>query len=176
MAGFGGRQGGVFRSSNGWLVLIGAGKLLKAVFFIALGFGVLHFVHRDLLSLVTKWVTDLRFDPESHAVNLVLEKVADVSPHSLRMISIAIFCYAAVDIVEGVGLVLGKAWAEYFTLLVSAALLPWEFYEIIRRPHWPKVVFTVVNIAVVVYLAAYLQRRLRERQADSQLRRQTPAA
>jgi uncharacterized membrane protein (DUF2068 family) len=154
------------KNSNRWLVLIGGAKLLKALAFIALGFGALHLVHRDLLSLVTQWIVDMRFDPESHAVNFVLEKVAGVSPHKLRLISYFIFGYAAVDVIEGTGLILGKAWAEYFTLIVSAALLPWEFFEIIRHPNWPKAVFTLLNILVVVYLALCLERRLRARRAQ----------
>ena len=150
-------------TTNRWLILIGAGKLLKAILFVALGFGALHLVHRDLVSVVTHWIVDLRFDPESRFINRILEKVSLISPHRLRQISAAIFLYAAMDVLEGTGLVLGKAWAEYLTLLVTASFLPWEFFEILRKPNWPKGVFTLLNIAVVCYLAAYLQRRLRER-------------
>ena len=149
--------------TNRWLVLIGIGKLLKAVLFVALGIGALHLVHRDLVSVVTHWIVDLRFDPESRFVNFVLDKLSDVTPHRLKEISILIFCYAGVDVLEGTGLILAKPWAEYLTLIVTASLLPWEFFEILRKPNWPKVVFTLLNIVVVLYLAAYLQRRTQER-------------
>ncbi len=158
----------LFSGTNRWLVLIGIAKLFKAVLFVALGIGALHLVHRDLVSLVTHWIVDLRFDPESRFVNRILEKISLISPHRLRMISAGIFCYAALDVLEGVGLVLGKGWAEYLTLLVTASFLPWEFFEILRRPNWPKVIFTMLNIAVVIYLGAYLQKRLRERAAALQ--------
>ena len=156
--------------SNGWLLLIGAGKLLKAAFFVALGFGLLHMVHRDLLSLVTRWITDLRFDPEGRFVNFIIENVAGFSPHRIRVVSILIFCYAAVDVLEGVGLVLGMAWAEYLTLILSAGLLPWELFALLHKPSWPKGALTLINILVVIYLASYLQRRFQER------RRRRPAA
>jgi uncharacterized membrane protein (DUF2068 family) len=149
--------------TNRWLILIGVGKLFKAVLFVALGFGALRLVHRDLVTVVTHWIVDLRFDPESRLVNLILDKIAAITPHRLRQISILIFCDAALDILEGVGLMLGKAWAEYLTLIVSVSFLPWEFFEILRKPSWPKAVLTLINIAVVLYLAAYLQRRMRER-------------
>ena len=151
--------------TNRWLILIGVAKLLKAVLFVALGFGALHLVHRDLVSVATQWIVDLRFDPEGRFISRVLDKLALVSPHKLRLISAGIFCYAALDVLEGTGLVLGKAWAEYLTLIVTASFLPWEFFEIIRHPSWPKCFLTLINIAVVVYLAAYLQKRLRERTA-----------
>lgn len=153
--------------TNRWLVLIGVGKLLKAIVFVALGIGALHLVHRDLVDVVTHWIVDLRFDPESRFVNFILDKLSDVTPHRLKQISILIFCYAGVDVLEGTGLVLGKAWAEYLTLIVTASLLPWEFFEILRHATWPKVVFTLLNIAVVLYLAAYLQRRIRERKSEN---------
>ncbi len=149
--------------TNRWLVLIGVGKLLKAILFVALGFGALRLVHRDIVTLATHWITDLRFDPEGRLVNRMLDQIALISPHRLRQISIGIFVYASLDVLEGVGLVLGKAWAEYLTLIVTASLLPWEFFEILRKPTWPKAALTLLSIAIVFYLAQYLQKRMRER-------------
>ncbi len=154
-----------FSHSNRWLILIGAAKLFKGLLFIALGFGALHMVHRDLGSMVLQWVSDLRFDPESRFVNYILGKVQAITPHRMRLISLGIFIYAAVDLVEGTGLVLGKLWAEYLTLVVTASLLPWELLSIVHKPLWPKVLFTVLNILVVWYLANYLRRRMREHKA-----------
>ena len=150
-------------NSTRWLVIIGAGKLVKAALFTALGFGALHLVHRDLVDVVTHWVVDLRFDPESRLVNFLLEKVSDITPHRLRQLSLVIFLDASLDLVEGIGLILGKAWAEYLTLIVTASFLPWEFFEILRKASWPKAVLTLLNILVVFYLAQNLQRRTRER-------------
>ena len=90
--------------------------------------------------MVTHFILALRFDPENHFVNLVLEKVALISPHRLREISIAIFLYAALDIIEGTGLALEKTWAEYLTLILTASFLPWELFEILRHITWLKVV------------------------------------
>ncbi len=108
----------------------------------------------------------MRFDPDSRFVSFILDKVALISPHRLRQISIGIFFLASLDLLEGTGLVLGKAWAEYLTLIVTSSFLPWELFEILRRPTWPKGIFCLFNVAVVWYLAAYLQRRLRERDAS----------
>lgn len=141
---------------NKWLVLIGMGKLLKAVCLLALGFGALKLLHRDLVDTVTRWVVDLRFDPEGRLVTLILEKISDISPHRLRVISIGIFCYAAMDVIEGTGLVLEKWWAEYLTLIVTASFLPWEFFELARHLTRAKVVLILLNVAVVVYLAWYV--------------------
>jgi uncharacterized membrane protein (DUF2068 family) len=146
-----------------WLVLIGVLKLFKAVLFILLGVGALRLLHKDLVDVVTHFILALRFDPENHFVNLVLEKVALINPHRLREISLAIFLYAALDIIEGTGLALEKVWAEYLTLILTASFLPWELFEIIRHVTLLKVVLLALNTAVVVYLVFHVQGRIRAR-------------
>jgi uncharacterized membrane protein (DUF2068 family) len=151
------------RPHDRWILVIGGFKLLKGVLFILLGIGALRLVHRDISDLLLRWLIDWHFDPESRFVNLVLDKAALIDAHRLRQISIAIFCYAGLDFIEGTGLVLEKTWAEYLTLILTASFLPWEFFEILRHPTWVKVVLILVNVLVVVYLVFYVQRSLRLR-------------
>jgi uncharacterized membrane protein (DUF2068 family) len=146
-----------------WLVMIGVLKLFKALLFILLGVGAVRLLHKDLVDMVTRLITGLRFDPEGRFVNLILEKVAMISPHRLKEISIAIFCYAGLDIIEGTGLALEKTWAEYLTLILTALFLPWEIFEIIRRITMLKVVLLVLNILVLVYLIFNVQSRMKAR-------------
>ncbi len=143
--------------------MIGVLKLFKALLFILLGVGALRLLHKDLVDSLSHLIQALRFDPENHFVNLVLEKVALINPHRLREISIGIFCYAALDIIEGVGLALEKTWAEYLTLILTASFLPWEIFEIMRHITWLKVVLLLLNILVVVYLVFHVQGRMRSR-------------
>lgn len=142
-----------------WIQLIGGFKLLKGVLFILLGIGVLKLEHRDIVDVLTRWLTDWHFDPEGRFVNLILDKAALIDAHRIKQISIAIFCYAGLDFLEGTGLVLEKTWAEYLTLILTASFLPWELFEILRRPTWVKATLTLVNVLVVVYLAFYVQRQ-----------------
>jgi len=150
-------------ASEKWVIAIGIIKLVKAALFILLGIGAIKLLHRDLVDVVTHFIVGLRFDPEGRFVNLILEKVALINPHRLRLISFAIFAYAALDILEGTGLVLRKTWAEYVTLILTASFLPWEMFEIFHHVTWLKIVLTLLNIAVVVYLAFYVQMTVRQR-------------
>jgi len=150
-----------------WIIVIGSFKLFKGLLFVLLGFGALKLVHRDIVDLLAHWLIDMHFDPESKFVNIVLDKVALIDAHRMRQISIFIFCYAGLDFIEGTGLVLEKTWAEYLTLVLTASFLPWEFFEILRRPTWVKAVLIVVNVLVVAYLIFYVQRRFRDRDADA---------
>jgi uncharacterized membrane protein (DUF2068 family) len=151
---------------NRWLIAIGVLKLLKAVLFVSMGFGVIRLLHKDVADVLLRAFMALRFDPENRIVNMVLEKSALLSPHRLREISFAIFLYAALDIIEGTGLVLEKVWAEYFTLILTGSFLPWEFYEIIHHLTVLKVVLTILNLLVFVYLFIVVNEKVRSRQQD----------
>lgn len=147
-----------------WLVVIGALKLLKGFGCVLLGFGALRLLHKDLVDIVTHWVVlDLHFDPESHFVTYLLTRTALIGPHQLKLISAAIFAYAALDLIEGSGLVLEKVWAEYITLICSSAFLPWEFYELVRKVTWFKIGLAVANALMVLYLLWVVEEQARRR-------------
>src|SRR5271165_2096680 len=150
-------------TSERWIVAIGIWKLLEAVLFILLGIGALKLLHADLVDVVTRFIIDLRFDTEGRFASLILDKVAMIDPHRLKQISIAIFAAAGLHLLEGIGLVLRKVWAEYVTLILTASFLPWELFEIIRHMTWIKIVLTLLNFAVVVYLVFYVQMKTRQR-------------
>jgi uncharacterized membrane protein (DUF2068 family) len=52
-----------------------------------------------------------------------------------------------------------KHWAEYFTVITTAALIPLEIYELAAHFSWTKIMVLLVNIAIVVYLIARLRNR-----------------
>ena len=140
---------------------------MKAVLFVSMGFGVIKLLHKDVADVLLRAFTALRFDPENRIVNMVLEKSALLSPHRLKEISYAIFLYAALDVIEGTGLVLEKAWAEYFTLILTGSFLPWEFYEIVRHVTILKIVLILLNLAVFIYLFIVVQEKVRTRRSNS---------
>jgi uncharacterized membrane protein (DUF2068 family) len=75
-----------------------------------------------------------------------------ISPSHLYDIGFLLVAYATLEAVEGVGLWLGKRWAEYLTFFATAAFIPLEVYEFTTAFGWFKLVTFLVNVAVVVYL------------------------
>ena len=144
-----------------WLIIIGAFKILEGTFFVLLGLGVVRLLHRDVGDLLLRLALALRIDPESHFVNLLLDKVQLLTPHKMRLISAGIFLKAGLDYLEGIGLAMEKTWAEWFTIAITASFLPWEVFEIIRRFTWMKVGITLLNVLVLLYLLWVQQLRLR---------------
>lgn len=146
-----------------WILAIGMFKLLQALLFLLMGIGAVRLLHKDLVGIAEHFIYAMRFNPEGRLVNFILVKVAMIDPHRLRQISAAIFGIAALDLVEGTGLVMQKAWAEYVTLVLTASFLPFELYELSLRLTWIRCALTVINIAVVLYLLWFVKRRMPER-------------
>ncbi|HKO18549.1 MAG TPA: DUF2127 domain-containing protein, partial [Acidobacteriaceae bacterium] len=118
-------------------------------------------IGKDLEDEALKLAGRLRVDPDGRMVTWVLDHVDDITSHRLKQIGIATFFYAGLRILEGVGLVMEKLWAEYLTVGATTVFLPWEVYEIVRRPDWIRIGVLLVNLVVLAYLTWSLRRRLR---------------
>lgn len=141
------------------LLTIAIFKLAKSAFFFCLGVGVIHFLHKDLRDPVLWLARAFRFDPESRAVSLVLDKVDLIGAPRLREIGIATFAYSALALTEGIGLLLERTWAEYLTLILTISFVPWEMFELIAHPSSIRVGIFVINLAVLWYLIWLLRRK-----------------
>src|SRR4051794_34414702 len=99
------------------LILFSVYKLLAALLFVAPGVGASRLAHKDVHSLVWHALDEvLHRSPESRVVQFLLEKAELLNDPMLKRIGFGAFCYAAVAIIEAVGLYLEKAWAEFLTV------------------------------------------------------------
>jgi uncharacterized membrane protein (DUF2068 family) len=151
------------RESATGLILIGLFKLVKALALIAVGIGALKYLHKDLAASVMRWVDVLRVDPDNRFIHPILTKVFSVTPKQLKEISAGTFFYAALLGIEGVGLLLRKHWAEYFTIITTGALLPLEVYELAKHVTMAKVIVLLINTAIVWYLIVRVRSRRHRR-------------
>jgi uncharacterized membrane protein (DUF2068 family) len=140
------------------LLLIAIFKLFKAALLIIVGIGALKLVHRDMADLVEHWTQVLRVDPENRFIHRIIAKLFAVTPKQLKELSFGTFFYASLLLTEGIGLLLRKHWAEYFTVITTAALLPLEIYELVERFTAIKVGVLAINVAIVWYLVQRLRK------------------
>jgi uncharacterized membrane protein (DUF2068 family) len=87
----------------------------------------------------------------SSLVNLVSHALS-VKTSTLLLIAAVVGAYGALELVEGVGLWLLRRWAEYLTVIATAAFLPLEIHELTKSVTPTKLIALVINIAAVVYL------------------------
>jgi uncharacterized membrane protein (DUF2068 family) len=145
-------------SQSGLIRLIAVFKLFKAATLIAVGIGALKLFHQGGEGTVEHWVRELGLNPGGRYVDMALGKIANVPPDRLKDVGFGSFVYAALFLTEGIGLWLGKRWAEWFTVVITASLVPLEIYEIHRHPTAGKVVVLAINVAVVAYLLVRIRR------------------
>jgi uncharacterized membrane protein (DUF2068 family) len=146
------------REGTATLLLIAMFKLLKGAALIAVGIGAMKLLHRDVEGTVTHWISFLRVDPENRLIHGLLTRVLRVSPNQLKALSVGTFVYAGLLVTEGTGLLLRKRWAEYFTIITTAGLIPLEVYELSKHLTAAKIIVLIVNIAIVVYLVVRVRR------------------
>jgi len=139
-------------SDTGLLRLIAVFKLVKAFALIAAGITALRLVHADVGTVLETWVLRLGFDPGSSLVNHAIQKACEIPQDDIWELGAVGFIYAGLFMTEGIGLWLAKRWAEWFTVIITGSLVPFEIYETVQRPSGLRIMVLVVNIAVVVYL------------------------
>jgi uncharacterized membrane protein (DUF2068 family) len=140
------------------LRLIAAFKLLKGFALLALGIGALRLLHKDVEGIVEHWINVFQIDPHNHFIDLLLDKLSILDDRKLKQLSVGTFIYSAIFFTEGIGLALGKRWAEYFTIITTASFLPLEIYELAKHASFGKGFALLVNLAVVAYLVRELRR------------------
>jgi len=138
-----------------WLIVVF--KILKGLILLAVGVGALSLLHDNVAAQVTHWIEVFRVDPNNHFIHALIRKLWAVDDKKLVEISAGTFFYAALLLTEGIGLALRKKWAEYFTIFVTASLIPLEIYELVQKFSFMKIVVIAVNVAVVIYLAIGLR-------------------
>lgn len=141
------------------LFLIGLFKLVKALLLIAIGIGALRFLHKDLSNSVLHWAQVLRVDTDNRYIHGFLVRIFRVTPKQLKELSVGTFIYAGLFLTEGMGLLLRKHWAEYFTIITTGLFIPLEIYELVRHFTIVKLVVTVINALIVWYLVVRVRSR-----------------
>lgn len=135
------------------LRLIVLDRILHALLFGGLAIAIFAFAqHRDNLHRVYERILSVLNGSNGSWLVHELNKVFSLKTSTLYELGLAAAAYAAVLIIECVGLWGAKRWAEYLTLLEVAAFIPYEVYQMTSSVTVFKVGTLVVNVAIVLYL------------------------
>lgn len=142
------------------LKAIAAFKFVKAGTLLAAGFAALGLLSPPRAALTEAWLEHLSL---SHGHRLLaalagraLPLLSAAGTHRLLELAIGAFLYASLFLVEGVGLVRGRRWAEYLALIATSSFLPLEGLALWHHPTPIAAGIIVLNFAVVVYLILHL--------------------
>src|SRR4051794_14159645 len=132
---------------------IAAFEAIKGLFVVAVGFGLLSLIHKDVGEAAEHIVHRLHMSPTRHVSRIFIEAAEKVTDTKLLAIAFGALAYSAVRFVEAYGLWNRRIWAEWFALLSGCLYLPWEIYEIIDHPTRFRWGILLMNVVIVVYMA-----------------------
>ena len=81
------------------------------------------------------------------------------------MIGVGTLFYAALETVEGIGLILRRLWAGTLTVVATGLLLVPEGYELAHRINPLRIAVLLVNLAILAYVVVKLRQERRDRLA-----------
>jgi uncharacterized membrane protein (DUF2068 family) len=93
------------------------------------------------------------YDLDHSPVVGTIQKAFGYRRSTLLTVAGLLLAYALIEIVEAVGLWWAKRWAEYLTVVATAAFLPLEVYELTEHVSAVKIGTLVLNILAVLYIA-----------------------
>ncbi len=107
-------------------------------------------------NVVLRAQEELNLNPGQHLWQRLYEQLVvrfgSASARTRDALGAGAIIYGLLEIVEGLGLLWRRRWAEYLVLIATSAFLPVEVDELVRHPTPVKGIAFVVNIAIVVYL------------------------
>lgn len=92
--------------------------------------------------------------------------VSALSVKGLRFIELGLALDGIVSVVEAWALWRGHRWGPWLVAVASALPVPFELWELVRRPSPWRALLLAVNLAVVAYLARWLRQHRRRVSAE----------
>ena len=95
---------------------------------------------------------DLGFDVNHSRLLGLIQHSFMLTPRTLTYLAIGLAAYALIELVESIGLWLGKRWGEYFAMVATSIFLPYEIYDLTVKVTWLRVAAFAINLLLVIYL------------------------
>jgi uncharacterized membrane protein (DUF2068 family) len=83
------------------------------------------------------------------------------SARRLELSLVALALDGALTAVEAWSLRRDKWWGPWLVVVATGSLLPFEVYEFVRVPRWPRALIFVLNLVILVYLSRRARRERR---------------
>jgi len=127
-------------------------ELVKTVCLVLLALAAFHLDRQENFERLVHWLEHLNLTGSNGLRWKLVSMLVDFGPSKFVAIGLVTMGYAVLFAIEGIGLWLGKHWAEWFTVIATGSLIPLELYETLHRFGWIKLAMLVGNVAIIVYL------------------------
>jgi uncharacterized membrane protein (DUF2068 family) len=136
-------------------------RFIRALAFLGLAYGLWRFrtarqsisatFNRELPAL-RELFSQLGYQIDHSKLVGLVEHALTLSSRSITLLALGLAAYAAVEVIEGVGLWLTRRWGEYFAMVATSVGLPLEIYDLTRKVTATTLIFFAINLALVLYL------------------------
>jgi uncharacterized membrane protein (DUF2068 family) len=136
-------------------------RILRALLFAAAAYVVLLFrssrqsierTYDRLQPGIRTLFRELGYNVDHSKVAGLFRHALTLSSGALVLLAAALAVYAVIEVVEGVGLWLARRWGEYFAMVATSVFLPYEIYDLVGKVTVTRVLFFLINVALVLYL------------------------
>ena len=134
-------------------------KFLQALALLGVSLAAFQLLRPDVAAFVQDWMRQLPIQREQTLMQQLARWSMRLLPHQVAGIGAGALLYALLFLIEGVGLWRQKVWAEWLTVIATSLLIPFELYEVFRRPTWVPELALAVNVLVVWLLVRQLRKQ-----------------
>ncbi len=134
------------------LYLIIAIKLIKGLLLLSIALGFYSLIGQNLDVRLDQFLRLIHLDPEKQFFSDLGERLAQVTPSSMKWLATGTLLYSSFSLIEGIGLMFRASWAGWLAIGESGFFIPIEVYELSHR--FSPTVFGILllNIFIVWYL------------------------
>jgi uncharacterized membrane protein (DUF2068 family) len=158
------------RASTAAIKTVALFEAFKALLSLALAFGLLWFLDKDVHEIALNLVDYFRINPAAKYPRILLQAAQHTDNSHIVLLAVGALVYTAVRTAEAYGLWFERAWAEVLAAASTGLYIPFELYELFSRPTWIGVAILIINVAVVWIMLTALATRRRKRAAAASTR------
>ncbi len=142
----------------------------KGVLGIIVGIGLISLMHKDLTAFAENLIDTLHFDPAGNFAQKFIENVGKINESNIILVIGICALYVLVRFVEAYGLWFLRPWAEWFAIAAGAVYVPFEVFELIKKPTFVRAGILLFNLALIAYLYYFRKEQKHEKEIhDSQI-------
>ncbi len=155
------------RAQKNLLRAVASVELVKGIFVLLLGIVAILLIHKDTWLIAESLLARFHISTDRRSAQLFLAYADDLTDARLWMAAQLAFVYSALRFAEGYGLWNQRTWAEWLAFGSGALLLPVEIRALTHGITALRVLFLVVNLAIIAYMGFLLRAGRRERRLRS---------
>jgi len=140
------------------LRVIAVYKFCKTALMLVLALGTVRLLNPDVAAWANRWATELSLRHDRRLLGQLISLITGLSNRRLHALAVGAFSVALLFLTEGVGLWMGKRWAEYLTVIATTVFVPFEIVQLARVVTVVRIAALLVNLAVVAFLVYRLRR------------------